>query len=157
MLNPRGKRILKVHEGLRLDPYKDSLGYWTICVGHLIDARKGARPPAMIPATEAYCATLFDQDVAAMERALLRVNPWVAQLDPVRYAVLVDMTFNLGTEPFDDDGFKDWPIFEGQVKSGKYKEAADNMRKTTWANQVGRRAARLALMMETGTWPPDIL
>ena len=31
---------IKRHEGLRLKPYKDSLGYWTIGYGHLMTAKE---------------------------------------------------------------------------------------------------------------------
>jgi len=34
---------LRAEEGERASAYQDSLGYWTIGVGRLIDARKGGR------------------------------------------------------------------------------------------------------------------
>lgn len=130
--------------------YTDSLGYLTIGVGHLIDRRKGGELPAHI------IDQLLDWDIQQHTQILLAAIPWAAQLDPVRYAVLVDMAFNLGGEPFDGDGFKDWPLFVEQVRAGRYAEAAANMRATTWAKQVGKRAQRLAQMMETGAWPEGI-
>jgi len=66
------------------------------------------------------------------------------------------MAFNLGPEPFDHDGIKDWPMFLKQVETGRYAEAAANMRSTLWAKQVGKRAERLASMMESGKWPSDV-
>ncbi len=143
------RKLLTLHEGRVEHAYQDSLGWWTIGIGHLIDKRKGGKLPAHI------IDALFEYDLLVHERALVQAIPWVAQLDQVRHAVMVDMTFNLGIEPFDGDGFKDWPIFVNQVKTGQYTAAAANMRKTLWARQVGRRATRLALMMETGQWPKD--
>ena len=37
---------------------------------------------------------------------------------------------------------------------GDYREAAFEMLDSDWANQVGDRAAELALMMESGEYPP---
>ena len=139
--------LLILHEGRVPHAYTDSLGYLTIGVGHLIDKRKGGRLPDHI------IELLLDHDIKEHSQALLRVQPWVAGLDPIRQAVMFDMTFNLGIEPFDGDGFKDWPMFVNQVRTGQYTAAAANMLSTLWAKQIGKRAARLAEMMRTGTWP----
>lgn len=140
------KSLIELHEGRVPHAYVDSLGYLTIGVGHLVDKRLGGRLPDHI------IDALFEYDLHEHTRLLVEAIPWVAQLDPVRYAVMVDMCFNLGPEPFDGDGFKDWPIFVEQVRTGQYAKAAANMRATTWAKQVGTRALRLAAMMETGSW-----
>lgn len=150
------KKLLELHEGKRLEPYKDSLGFWTIGVGHLIDRRRGKFCPSQIPLTYEECDLLLAADIAVHKAELDAALPWARLLDEVRHAVLLDMTFNMGIEPFDNDGFKDWPMFIGQVKEGAYMEAAQNMRSTLWAKQVKTRADRLATMMETGKWPPEL-
>lgn len=141
------RALIALHEGRVPHAYQDSLGYWTIGVGHLIDKRKGGRLP------DAIIDALFDYDLAEKRRELSAARPWVAGLSDVRQAVLLDMAFNLGIEPFDGDGFKDWPMFIEQVKRGDYAAAAANMRSTLWASQVKQRAIRLAEMMETNQWP----
>ena len=141
------RALISLHEGRVPYAYPDSLGFITIGVGHLIDRRKGGRLP------EAIIDALLDLDIKEHADALFAVQPWVRDLDEVRKAVMVDMAFNMGVEPFDHDGFKDWPMFIEQVKTGKYKAAAANMLSTTWAKQVGPRANRLATMMTTGKWP----
>lgn len=143
--------MLSLHEGRRSTMYKDSLGYWTIGVGRLIDPAKGGR------LREDEIDLMLTNDIREHSVALLKHQPWIATLDEVRRAVMFDMCFNLGLEPFDDDGFKDWPIFLLQVRTGKYAAAADNMLSTKWARQVGQRAQRLAKMMRTGAWPDEIL
>jgi lysozyme len=130
--------------------YKDSLGFLTIGVGHLIDKAKGGRIPEHI------IDALLDYDIQTHRDELYQSAPWVLGLDDVRRAVLVDMAFNLSVEPFDGDGFKDWGIFVSQVKRKEYGAAAANMRSTLWAQQVGPRAERLAKMMESGQWPPEV-
>lgn len=139
--------LLSDDEGRVKYAYQDSLGFWTIGVGHLIDKRKGGALPEHI------IDALLDYDIAEHQKLLRAAQPWTANLDPVRQAVLDNMTFNLGIEPFDHDGFKDWPMFVNQVQTGQYAAAATNMLSTAWATQVGKRAVRLAAMMRTGQWP----
>ena len=146
----RIRDLLSLHEGRIPYAYQDSLGYWTIGVGHLIDKRKGGRLPEKI------IDDLLDWDIRIHASELYKALPWLHQLDEVRQCVMIDMCFNLGIEPFDGDGFKDWPIFISQVKNGEYAKAAANMRSTLWAQQVKARAVRLANMMETGEWPTDV-
>lgn len=137
------RKLLSLHEGRVPYAYKDSLGFLTIGTGHLIDKAKGGGLPEHI------IDALLDHDIAEHAQRLKRVAPWADQLDEVRYAVLLDMTFNLGS-------LAGWPIFLGQVSAGNYMDAAANMRSAKWAGQVGVRAVRLARMMETGAWPADM-
>jgi lysozyme len=142
--------LIRLHEGERLEPYKDSLGYWTIGVGHLIDARKGGSllgVPA-IPLTSEQSATLLKTDVEAHRADLLRALPWVAMLSDVRQAVLLDMAFNLGV-----GGLLGFKNTLSMVRAGDYVGAAKGMLQSKWASQVGPRAIRLSRMMETNTWP----
>jgi lysozyme len=153
-------KMLSLHEG-RVDvPYKDSLGLWTAGVGHLIDRRRGGSlHPSWkaFPLTDVEIDEALTDDIRKHARELLNAQPWVTKLDDCRQAVLFDMCFNLGIEPFDGDGFKDWPMFVSQMKAGQWVAAAANMRSTLWAKQVGSRAIRLAMMVETGAWPPEFI
>lgn len=139
------RRLISLHEGRIPFAYQDSLGYWTIGVGHLIDQRKGGRLPEHI------IDALLDHDIDEHARGLENAHPWVADLDPVRRAVLYDMAFNLGVA-----GLLKWPIFLGQVRRKEWDAAAANMLATKWATQVKGRARRLAAMMRTGRWPSEI-
>ena len=141
------RSLLSRHEGRIPHAYQDSLGYWTIGVGHLVDKRRGGKLPEHI------IDALLDYDIDEAWKTLVHHQPWVLELDDVRQHVMLDMAFNLGPEPFDNDGFKDWPMFLRQVREGRYADAAANMRATLWAKQVKTRAVRLAAMMETGQWP----
>jgi lysozyme len=144
------RQLLSLHEGRKRVIYKDSLGFWTGGVGRLLDPAKGGH------FNEDEIDLMLTNDIKEHSAELLKFQPWVAQLDDVRRAVMFDMTFNLGVEPFDHDGFKDWPMFIGQVQRGEYAAAAVNMRATAWAQQVGSRAQRLSKMMETGIWPQEV-
>jgi lysozyme len=136
------REMLAYHEGRVPHAYQDSLGYWTIGVGHLIDRRKGGRLPEKI------IDMLLDHDIAEHSAELYRALPWALELDPVRQAVLVDMTFNLGIHGL--LGFKNTLQ---AVKDKRWQDAATGMLGSKWADQVGSRADRLADMMRSGQWP----
>jgi lysozyme len=139
MINQLKERLIR-SEGYKHKPYTDTVGKLTIGVGfNLTDVG------------------LYDEEISfildnriRLVRETLKGNMVYLSLDPVRQGVLEDMCFNMGPEPFDGDGVKDWPIFMGQLAREDYKAAAANMRKTKWAKQVGQRATKLARIMETG-------
>jgi lysozyme len=134
--------LLSLHEGRINHAYQDSLGYWTIGVGHLIDPRKGGRLPEHI------IDALLEYDIAVHWQELEEALPWVTELDKVRQTVLLDMAFNLGIK-----GLLGFKRTLPAVKAGRYQEAASRMLQSLWARQVKTRAVRLSRMMETGQWP----
>lgn len=124
------------HEGMELEVYEDSLGIPTIGIGrNLVD--RGI--------TEDEARFLCNNDIDIVERELVAEFPIVAELDSIRQRVLIDMAFNVGVPRL--TGFrKMWAA----IHCGDYAEAAVEMMDSKWARQVGRRAERLSLMMETG-------
>ncbi len=136
------RALVARHEGRVPHAYQDSLGYWTIGVGHLIDGRKGGKLPEHI------IDAILDWDIMEVEKELAKALPWVIQLDAVRYAVLVDMAFNLGVP-----GLLAFAHTLAYVRAGAWPQAADAMLQSKWAGQVGPRAQRLAGMMRSGLWP----
>ncbi len=153
----KGAPLLEFHEGRKDGPYKDSEGYWSIGVGRCIDRRVGCSVPEgmKLPLLPAEIDALFAVDLAAHVALVNKYAPWAAALDEVRFHVVLEMFYNMGGEPFDNDGYKDWPNFIAQVKAGNNAAAATNMRGTLWCKQIGARGTRLALMMETGKWPNE--
>lgn len=137
--------MLSLHEGRIPHAYQDSLGYWTIGVGHLIDKRKGGKLP------EPIIDALLDFDIHEHSQELFKRIPWALSLDEVRRAVLTDMAFNLGVAGL--MGFKNTLA---AVKDKRWDDAAKEMLNSKWASQVGPRALRLAEMMRTGRWPNDV-
>lgn len=129
---------LKRDEGLRLSPYKDSLGKLTIGIGRCLNT-------VGISAGEAQM--LFNNDVIRTTQALASALPWTAGLDPVRLAVLQNMAFNMGVQ-----GLLKFQNTLKLIQVGSYQIAAGEMLKSAWANQVGARAQRLSKQMETGQW-----
>jgi lysozyme len=150
----KGQPLLRFHEGQRLTAYRDTKGLWTIGVGHLLPDPRNPKWNGM-RITQARCDDLFQKDWNKHVALVEKYAPWALEFDEVRKYVVIDMTFNLGIEPFDGDGFKDWPMFVKQLRTGNWAAANANMRSTLWARQVKGRARRLARMVLTGGWPRE--
>ena len=126
------------HEGLELKPYHCTADKLTIGVGRNIQDRG---------ITEDEARYLLKNDIKIVEDELLTRQPVVAGLDSVRQRVLVDMGFNLGL-PILMKFQNMWSAIENE----DYHEAARQMMDSRWADQVGRRAERLAQAMSSGEW-----
>lgn len=140
-MNEKLRAQLSRDEGRIPHAYQDSLGFWTIGVGHLIDAHKGGRLPEHI------IDALLDYDIQEHTKELFARLPWISELDPARQAVLINMAFNLGVQ-----GLLTFANTLAFIKAKEYEAAAKNMLLSKWAQQVGPRATRLAKQMETGEW-----
>ena len=132
---------LRRDEGTESCAYQDSLGYWTIGVGRLIDARKGGG------LSNDEIDYLLGNDIKAKTHEVLRALPWAARLSEARRAVLVNMAFQMGTK-----GLLAFHRTLGSVEDGQYGDAAVEMLNSTWAKQTPARAMRLATQMETDQW-----
>lgn len=124
-------------EGVRLKPYRDTVGKLTIGIGRNLD-------DVGISPVEA--AQLLDSDIQRTAAELDAALPWWRGLDEVRQRVILNMAFNLGVAGL--LGFKNTLI---NVRDGHYAAAAAGMLASKWAVQVGQRAQRLADMMMKGS------
>lgn len=127
-------------ESLRLKPYTDTKGQITIGVGHNLSARG---------ITMAQALEWLDDDIGETVDDVEHAWPWVARLDNVRQHVLLNMAFNLGTVKLGA-----FHRFLDALQAGNYQTAAMEMMDSAWADQVGRRATRLATEMLTGEVKP---
>lgn len=125
-------------EGLRLTAYRDSVGLWTIGVGHLL-----GETPRMTEITLAEAYALFEADINMAEMKA-RFHAGSAENEDVRWRVLVNMAFNLG------DRLGQFKRFLGAIGVGDWTNASVYMLESKWAKQVGGRAIRLSRMMLTG-------
>ena len=136
---PLIESLLIRDEGFRRSAYHDSLGYLTIGIGKLIDARKGGG----ITFDEALY--LLRNEIAGKETDLRSHLPWYAALDEVRQAVLLSMAFQLGVM-----GVLGFRNTLRAVEEGRYDDAAEGMLGSRWSQQTPLRAHRLASAMRTG-------
>ena len=124
------KEMVKLHEGLRLQKYTDSVGFPTIGYGHLIENNESI--PDTISKQEA--DKLFDSDFTHHKQAAERIKGWKKATEAQK-AALIDLTFNMG--PSWVDGF---PKFKAAFAEGDYQKAGEELRNSQWASEVGRRA-----------------
>lgn len=129
---------LKRDEGTRLKPYRDQVGKLTIGTGRNLDAEGISMDENNL---------MLDNDIRKFTAEVLQYLPWTANLDLIRRAALVNMTFNMGIE-----GLLGFKHMLECVQAHQFSDAADAMRNSKWADEVGPRAARLAIQMETGEW-----
>ena len=113
--------------------YQDSLGYWTIGAGFLIDKRKGGRLP------DAVRDFWLDYEISKTTTELENRLPFFSSLSQVRKDTLVNMAFNLGV-----NGLLNFKKTIQLMADGKHSEASREMLDSRWARQVGQRANRLS-------------
>ena len=146
-------------EGLKLSLYKDTEGYWTIGIGHLVtknpdksvalsllDQKFSRHTNGVITKEEGYY--LFNNDASAALKSLdtmLKENQ--IEIDPVRKEALLNMTFQLGIQ-----GLKGFKNSLAMIKQKMYNEAAINLAKSKWYKQTPNRAKRVISVIRTGTF-----
>src|SRR6266566_6881078 len=117
------EQLVRDEGGYQAFVYNDSVGVPTIGVG------RNVRDTGL---------TIYEQDlmlnndIAKFEIEVLRAIPWAGALDEVRFEVLVNMAFNLGTL-----GLLKFVKFLAALQAKDYKLAAQEMLASKWATQVG--------------------
>ena len=127
---------LRLDEGVRLKPYKDTVGKTTIGVGRNLDD-VGLSPDEV--------DLLLKNDILRTVSDLDKHLPWWSQLGEVRAQVLANMAFNMGIGRL--LGFHDTLA---AMQAGDFDKAADEMQDSLWFKQVGARATRLVRLMRLG-------
>jgi len=129
--------MIKTHEGVRTKPYKDSVGLWTIGVGHLIGDGKTLPPEWNREFTMSEIDKLFMQDYEHHKKAAEKI-PAFDKLNKMGQAALIDLTFNMGPA-----WYKKWPTLMKQLLAGDFQGAADNLKDSTWYKQVKNRGVTI--------------
>lgn len=127
---------LRIDEGIRLKPYRDTVGKLTIGVGRNLDD-VGLHPDEI--------ALMLENDIAEAERTARILVPDFGNLSDVRKAVVINMAFNMGMAKL-----AKFVNTLRAINEGRFGAAADGMLASRWANQVGERAQRLAKQMRDG-------
>jgi lysozyme len=130
------KAQLKVDEGIRLKPYLDTVGKWTIACGRNL-SDKGL---SMLEVD-----FLLENDLTDAERDARSLVVTFDKLTETRKAVLLNMALNLGRSRL--AGFK---RFLEAIHAEAWEQAAAEMLDSKWAAQTGDRAKRLAQQMREG-------
>jgi len=132
------KPMLERHEGRKNRLYKCPAGKLTIGVGHNIE--DNGLPDSIVD-------VLLRYDISAAENDCLTLFgdiTW-AKFTLNRKAALLDWMFNLGFSRASE--FKDTLR---ALRLGNYTDAANHMRDSLWAKEVGQRAIEITKLIENG-------
>lgn len=143
-------RQLTIEEGKSNKLYKCPAGYNTIGIGHNLDAK---------PISDLAIETIFEDDVDEVIVLLDKYLPWWRDQNEVRQNALIDLGFNLGIGPSEEDENGKLLTFRNTLaafKRNDFTGAANGLSNSLWYKQVGTRGARIVKMVLTGEWPDDI-
>lgn len=127
---------LKKHEGLRLKPYRDTVGKITIGYGRNLDDN-GIR--------EIEADVMLRNDMYDSLNEAKKVIENFNSLSLLRQVVIVNMIFNLGI-----NRFLNFNKTIAAVNANDFKTASAEMRNSHWYEQVGHRAEELCELMLKG-------
>ena len=145
----RGIERLRIHEGYRDHMYKCPAGFNTLGYGHNCDANPltNEQQDFWDEDKRKCAALLLDEDVSIFEHQLFIAKPFVQDMDKARIDVLIGLTFNMGV-----GWISKWPKCWKALKEERYKDAANEIRNSKYAKQVGARAKEYANQIETGKY-----
>lgn len=143
------KAMIIEHEGIRYKPYKDSLGLWTVGVGHLIGDGKSLPDDMNRTFSEKEVMDMFEEDYAHHKKIASR-TPGYNEANYAGKAAMIDLGFNMG------QWWPKWPNTSKALKEGDFTSAARGLEDSKWYRQVGRRAPKIVALIESaGTKGPS--
>lgn len=143
---------LAFHEGCRLEPYKDHLGYWTIGIGRCYEKNPITKEEEKVIGTcwekgitknGAYY--LLRNDIKRCIKELEKKIPFWKTLSDERQYALLDMAFQLGS-----DGLLEFRKMLSALGVGNYAEARRQCLDSKYARQTPIRANRIANCLASG-------
>lgn len=141
----REKQEITQDEGKLLTAYQDTLGNWTIGIGHELGTDSSKYRGMTI--TEQECESLFATDFDTAEQEAKDAFAAFDGLDGPRKGALVNMAFQLG-----GDTLSTFHTFLDYLDRSMYQEAALDLMNTRYARQVPARASRIAYRIRTGQY-----
>lgn len=135
-MNADTRAYIKHNEGFRQFPYRCSEGYLTIGWGHNLDA---------LGITNDVAAHIFEEDYQRACETAAQFWPAGRTADPARFAIVVDMAFNLG-----HSRLQAFVKFRAALEAQDFDRAAAELRNSRYYKQVGARAERNAALIATG-------
>lgn len=146
--------VIILDEGIKLMPYKDTLGNWTIGVGYLIgkelESLRLSEQTVLFMMREKLCdaAKIADK---IFSRALM------SSLKPARRAVILSLIYNMG-----EMRFRTFRHMIEAIHGGDWNHAAEELRDSKWAKDVDPKEVsgqgrddRLISMLETGEYSKE--
>jgi lysozyme len=137
---PNYYAFISKSEGVRLIPYKCSMGFDTVGVGHKFEI--GEKIKARY--SESEIRELFNQDLRESMAIAKNVFPsFDSQPDEIKL-ILVSLSFNLGK-----GGINKFKKFRAAIEAKNYKQAARELKDSRWYSQVGLRGKKYVSILNS--------
>lgn len=130
--------LLKRHEGVRLKPYRDTVGKLTIGAGRNLDD-VGLHPNEV--------DVLLQNDINIAWDACA-IYPWFLSLSDARKAACIDLMFNMGPGKF-----RQFTKFISAMAANNWQDAGDELVDSLWYRQVGQRGVEVVNLLKFEVWP----
>lgn len=125
---------LRIDEGNKSKPYKDTRGVLTIGIGHNLE--------------DGLCSAAievqFEHDLGVVLNGLNRTLPWWISQPPAVQRVLANMAFELGIA-----GLLNFHRFLAALQTSNYSSAILELQDSDLASQVPSRVSRLVSRLQT--------
>lgn len=135
---------LERDEGMRYTAYRDSLGYWTIGIGHLLSTSSKLTKPPLQSVSRSEALKMLEEDIKEAEKTLDNVIPQWRSFDEVRQRALANLAFNLGYK------LNQFRRFKAALEFEDWEDAAGHLQDSLWYRQVRSRGPRIVKMIRTG-------
>ncbi|CAH0149635.1 hypothetical protein SRABI106_00415 [Rahnella aquatilis] len=152
--------MLRFDEGLKLELYKDTEGYWTIGVGSLITKLQSKIEAIKImdkilsrstngKITPQESEILFNKGIQNALRGIqsTTLSETHKMMDEPRRMALMNMVYQLGIA-----GVLGFRKMINHLNAGNYRAASLEALNSKWARQTPNRARRVTAVMSTGTF-----
>ncbi|MFQ2569791.1 glycoside hydrolase family protein [Aeromonas caviae] len=151
---------LTLDEGKKLEIYKDTEGYWTVGIGHLIQRSLISRDKAIQildrhlgrstsgSITDSECTRLFNEDIYEVRKGIQQSAfcETYKRLDDVRQSAIENMCFQLGV-----NGVGQFKNMWKALALNNYNDAYKHGRDSRWYKQTPNRAERVLTTLKTGS------
>lgn len=144
--------LLRQEEGVRNEPYIDSLGYPTVGVGFKLGPQNAPLSHYTFALGDNTIDAWLQDDVDDLE-ADMQQNADIARAlthcNQPRQDILTSMGYQMGVT-----GLSGFHHMLDAISQDSWEEAASQMLSSTWAKQTPERAQRHAGVMLSGKWKP---
>ena len=138
----KARALLTRHEGRKKHPYLCPADKISIGIGRNLDS-VGLHPDEI--------ELLFRNDLRAATLAAQHLFRSFLSLDDVRQTAVLDLAFNLG-----HSRLAKFEKTRAAVDMRDWKTASAEVLDSQYAEQLPRRAKRIASMLRTGMWPVEL-
>ena len=128
--------MIKRHEGFEQFPYRCTEGKLTIGYGHNIEANGISKNVAEL---------MLKEDMGSAIREISTVLPDFYKCSANRRMALIDFMFNVGLPVF-----LEFKKMITAIKEEDWEQAANELKDSVWAGQVGNRADELVSLLREG-------